>query len=73
MKKYRPKYRSNEEKHYRAVNSKTARALVFGGLAASFTILYVGSAIKKVANVVSKPLRKRYESSDYVGRSSDLC
>ena len=73
MKKYRPKYKPNSEKHHRAVDSKTAKAVVFGGLIASFTILYVGSAIKKVAKITSKPLRKRHESRDYVGRSSDLC
>ena len=54
----------------KVTNSKTARAIVMGGLVVSFSVIIIGETLKSVKKLAMKPFfRKR---NDNVGRSSDL-
>ena len=54
----------------KVTNSKTARAVVMGGLVVSFSVIILAETLKGVKRIATKPFfRKRNEN---VRRSSDL-
>jgi len=64
------KKNDNDEWTRTVTNSKTARAVVAGGLIVSFSVLALGEMLKGIKKIITKPLfRKRNEN---VRRSSDL-
>ena len=61
---------SDDEWTRNVTNSKTAQAIVMGGLIVSFSVIVVGETLHGIKNIITKPFfRKR---DDNVGRSSDL-
>jgi hypothetical protein len=54
----------------RHVNSKTAKAVVMGGIIISFSVLFIGEVLKGTKNIITKPL---YRKKKNVRSSSDLC
>jgi hypothetical protein len=61
---------NNFDYNRKVTNSKTARVIVMGGLAVSFSVIILGESLKGVKKIITKPFfRKRNEN---VGCSSDL-
>ena len=63
--------------HYRSESSKTARAIVIGGLAVSFSVLCIGHTILKIKSIVMKPfsdgkIKNGHRDADPGRCSSDL-
>jgi hypothetical protein len=70
MQTYKEKTMDDSEWNSNVINSKTAQAVVMGGLIVSFSVIVLGESLNCIKKIITKPFfRKRNEN---VRRSSDL-
>jgi hypothetical protein len=59
--------------HYRSESSKTARAIVIGGLAVSFSVLCIGRTALKIKSIAMKPFNSGKIKNGHRDAKSGRC
>jgi hypothetical protein len=61
---------SEKEWNQNVVNSKTAQAIVMGGIVVSFSVIIIGESLNSVKKIIMKPIFRKRDKN--VGCSTDL-